>query len=81
MTEMINKIGESLVIKARVVNLFMEDWFSGKVSGNLRSNPCYSEFRGMLLMVKAMGIEHEVIFNDDVTQMIAIDLNGKRFDI
>lgn len=81
MTEMINKIGERLVIKARCVNCVLNEWYSGRMDAPLRTNPHYSEFRGMLDMVKTMGLNHEVTFNADTTRMVAITIDGKRFEI
>lgn len=81
MSEMINNIGNRLVTKARCVNHVLEEWYSGKMSSPLRCNPHYSEFRGMLELVKTMGIDYAVIYSDDTTTMTAIEIQGKMFEI
>ena len=81
MTTMINNIGERMVVKARVVNQFMKDWLEGKEEGNLRRNPFYSEFRGMTEMLKAMEIEFDIEYDEDVVSMTAITIMGKKFEV
>lgn len=57
MNELINKIGERITAKMRVVNI-------GKLNGyykeNFREYPAYSEFVGMTQMLRAMDIDFEI---------------------
>lgn len=78
MNEMINKIGETLVIKMRVVNTAKRD---GYYEGNFRECPFYSEFVGMTKMLKTMDIDFEIDYDDSVTYMKAITVMGKRFEV
>ena len=79
MREMIKKIGESMVIKMRVVNMVKEnnDYFNS----NIRTNPFYSEFVGMTQLLITMEIDFEIEWNEDVTQMTAITIMGTRFEV
>lgn len=81
MTEMINNIGERMTLKARIVNEFMENWLAGNEEGNLRRNPFYSEFQGMCQLLKAMGIEFDIGYDEKVTRMTAITIMGKTFEV
>jgi hypothetical protein len=81
MNAMINNIGERLVVKARVVNDFMESWLAGKEEGNLRRNPFYSELQGMLQMLKAMDIDFSIEYDNEVVKMTAIVVMGKKFEV
>ena len=79
MREMIKKIGESMVIKMRVVNMVKKnnDYFNS----NIRTNPFYSEFVGMTQLLITMEIDFEIEWNEDVTQMTAITIMGTRFEV
>lgn len=78
MNEMINKIGERLVVKARVVNIYRND---EKYAHNIRTCPFYSEFRGMIEMLKTLDIDYDIDFSADLSQMTAITVAGKRFEV
>lgn len=80
MAEMIQKLGETLVIKMRVVNMVKRN-NEYIFDNNIRTNPFYSEFIGMTQMLKAMDIEYDIAWNEDVTEMIAITIMGTRFDV
>lgn len=80
MTEMIKNLGEALVIKMRVVNMVKRN-NEYIFDNNIRTNPFYSEFTGMLQALKAMNIECEVDYNKDVTEMTAITIMGIRFEV
>ena len=80
MKEMIKKIGESLVIKMRVVNMVRRN-NEYIFDNNIRTNPFFSEFVGMTQMLKAMDIEYDIDYNEDVTQMTAITIMGTRFEV
>lgn len=81
MTELINNIGERMTIKARLVNDFVASWLEGKEEGNMRRNPFYSEFQGMCQLLKAMCIEFDIEYDQEVTSMTAITIMGKRFAV
>lgn len=81
MTHMINNIGERMTTKARVVNDFMESWLAGNEEGNLRKNPFYSEFQGMCQMLKAMEIDFDIEYDEEVVKMTAITIMSKRFEV
>lgn len=76
--EMVKKIGELFVIKMRVVNLAKRE---GNYKDNFRECPFYSEFVGMTLMLKTMDIGFDIDWNEDSTQMTAITIKGKRFEV
>lgn len=77
-TEMINNIGDRLVAKMRVVNLYKK---KGEYAGNFRKCPFYSEFVGMTQMLKTLGIDFDIDWDANVTQMTAVTVMGKRFDV
>lgn len=81
MKEMINNIGNRMVTKARLVNNVLESWESGEISGNLRSNPFYSEFQGMCQLLKAMDMEYDIQYESDAVRMTAIVIMGKTFAV
>lgn len=78
MNEMFSNIGERLVIKARVVNLAKRE---NEYSKNFRECPVYSEFVGMIEMLKTMQIDYDIDWNYDVTQMTSITVMGKKFEV
>ena len=80
MKEMIDKIGEKMVQKMRLVNMQV----NGKIciyDDNVRTNPFVSEFAGMKQMLRVMDIDFEIEWNDNVTEMTAITVMGKRFTV
>ena len=70
MTEMINKLGERMVIRMRVVNIF-----------GLSGNRLADELHGMVEALQAMGIDFEFEYNDTVDQYTAITVMGTRFEV
>lgn len=80
MKEMIRKIGEYCVIKMRVVNMVLRnrDYI---FDNNIRTNPFYSEFSGMLQMLKTMDFEFDVEWDEEVKQMTAITIMNQRFEV
>lgn len=81
MNEMINNIGNRMVVKARLVNDFMESWLEGKEEGNMRRNPFYSEFQGMCQLIKAMEMDFDIEYDEKVVKMTAIVIMGKKFEV
>lgn len=78
MNEMINKIGKRLVTQMRAVNTFGNELV---YDNNLRTNPFRSELAGMQNLLKAMDIEFDFEYNEDVTEFTAVILMGKRFTV
>lgn len=80
MKEMIRKIGETCVIKMRVVNMALRnrDYI---FDNNIRTNPFYSEFSGMMQMLKTMDFEFDVEWDEEVKQMTAITIMNQRFEV
>lgn len=78
MNEMINKIGERLVNKGKLVNRYLQ---SCEADENKRKNPFYSEFQGMLQLLKAMDMDYEIEWDAEVKLMTAITVMGKQFEI
>lgn len=70
MTQMINDLGENMVILMRVVNIF-----------GLSGNKLAHELNGMTRALKAMGIEYEFEYNDTVDKFTAVTIMGMRFDV
>lgn len=48
---------------------------------NMRKFPFYSEFRGMVQTLKALGIDYEVHFDKDCRYMTAIEIEGIKFAV
>ena len=78
MNEMITKIAESMTTKMRIINSEIKD---GRYTNNLRKFPIYSEFVGMTQLLKTMDIDFEIEYDETVTDMIAIVIMGKRFEV
>lgn len=76
--EMITNIGDRLVTKMRVVNIYKA---GGEYADNFRKCPFYSEFVGMTQMLKTLGIDFDIDWDASVTQMTAVTVMGKRFDV
>lgn len=70
MFEMIQNLGNRMVVLMRVVNI-----------AGLSGNKLAHELVGMTMALKAMGIEFEFDFNDDVTEYTAVTLMGQRFEV
>ena len=81
MTEMINNIGNRMVTKARLVNKVLEEWETKGLDTPLRNNPFYSEFQGMCQLLKAMEMEYNIHYDNDVIRMTAIVIMGKFFQV
>ena len=81
MDTMINNIGDQMIVTARCVNIFLESWYKGEESGNLRNNPHYSEFQGMCQLLKAMDVDYDIEYDREVVKMTAIVIMGKRFEV
>lgn len=78
MKEMIKNIGETAVVKMRIINRVRKD---GEYADNLRKCPTYSEFYGMLQTLKCMDVEFEIEWNaENLDEMTAIVIMGKRFE-
>ena len=79
MKEMINNIGETMVIKMRIVNTVKK---SGEYSDNLRKCPIYSELYGMIQTLKCMEIDFDIEWNsENLDEMTAITIMGNRFEV
>ena len=78
MQEMINRIGERMVIKARVVNIMLSE---GAYKHNVRECPFYSEFYGMIEILKTLDLPLDIEYDADVVNMTALTINGTRFEI
>ena len=71
MNKMMKDIAERMAITIRVANLY-----KGKYE-NKRECPFYSEWKGMELMLKAMGINFEYDFDDNF-EVSAVIVNGEK---
>lgn len=80
MEEMIKNIGERLVIQMRLVNMVKRNK-EYIFDNNIKTNPFFSEFTGMTLALKAMGIGYEIDWNEEVTEMTAITIMGIKFEV
>lgn len=79
MKEMIKNVGETAVIKMRLINSVRK---SGEYADNLRKYPIYSEFYGMIQTLKCMDIEYDIEWNSqDLDEMTAIVISGQRFEV
>lgn len=68
--EMINNLGERMVTLMRVVNI-----------EGLSGNKLAYELNGMVMALKAMNIDYDFDFNNEVTQYTAVIINNIRFDV
>ena len=81
--EMIDAIGEKMVAKARIVNLYLRDWAKDERRFS-ESRPCNKfdfEFSGMAQLVKAMGFNIDLLYNGDATQISSIIIGSTMFKI
>lgn len=79
MKEKIKSIGETAVIKMRIINSVRK---SSEYADNIRKCPIYSEFYGMMQTLKCMNIEYDIEWNpNDVCEMTAIVISGQRFEV
>lgn len=83
MNEMINNLGGRIVTLLRVINIDRREW-SQDERRFTESRPCTRfdhELRGMTMAMKAMGIEFEFDFDENVIEYTAISIMGRRFDV
>lgn len=79
MKEMIKNIGETAVIKMRIINRVKKD---GEYTDNIRKCPTYSEFYGMIQTLKCMDIDFDIEWNkNDLDEMTAITIMGLKFEV
>ena len=76
--EMINNIGYRMVPKIWLVNTVIED---KNYENHLRTNPLYSEFVGMCQLLNAMGINYDFDYDETVTYITAITIEGIKFEV
>lgn len=83
MNEIIENLGNRMVILARVVNIFRRDWARCPLRFS-RSRPFRKhdyELGGMIQAAKSLGLNVEFDYDNDVVEITAIIIQGKRFDI
>jgi hypothetical protein len=79
MKTMIKNVGETAVIKMRLINSVKK---SGEYENNIRKYPIYSEFYGMLQTLKCMDIDFDIEWNSsNLDEMTAIVIMGTRFEV
>ena len=79
MKTMIKNVGETAVIKMRIINRVKKD---GEYTDNLRKCPTYSEFYGMIQTLKCMDIDYDIEWNPkNLDEMTAIVIMGNRFEV
>lgn len=83
MNEMIKNIGNAIVVRMRVCNISMREWYEGekRFTESRPLNRFDFELSGMLQALKHMGIEYEVDYNEDVTQYTSVTIMGTRFEV
>lgn len=81
--EMIDAIGEKMVAKARIINLYLRDWSQDerRFSEPRKLNKFDFEFSGMAQAVKAIGFSVDVYYNEDGTQMSSIIIGSTMFKV
>ena len=67
---MFNEMADRMAVTIRVMYLYI-DGFENK-----RFCPFYSELKGMEMALKTMGIEYEYEYNDDVTKITSVTVQG-----
>ena len=83
MKEMINNLGKRMVVLLRVVNISCREWAQDERRFT-ELRPCTKfdhELRGMTMAMKAMGIEFEFDFDENVIEYTAVTIMGTRFEI
>lgn len=78
--EIIKNVADSMVILMKTINR-KEREGRGEYKDSFRKFPFYSEFIGMTHMLKIMGIDFEIDFDETVTYMTAITISGERFEV
>ena len=83
MKEMINNLGKRMVVLLRVVNIGCREWAQDERRfAELRPFTKFDhELRGMTMAMKAMGIEFEFDFDENVIEYTAVTIMGTRFEI
>lgn len=83
MKEMIKNIGNAIIVRMRVCNISMGEWYEDerRFTESRPLNKFDWELSGMLQALKHMGIEYEVNYNDDVTQYTGVTVMGIRFEV
>ena len=70
---MSREIAERLASKQRMYECFKD---CKEFENNQRFNPFYSEFHGMVEMLKVMGIEYDFEYNENY-EMVTVTVNGE----
>lgn len=83
MNDMINNLGNRMVRLARVCNIEKREWSENERRFTEIRKPTKfdHEFHGMVMAIKAMGIEFDFEYNYETMEMTTIIIMGKRFDI
>lgn len=81
--DMIDAVGELMVHKARIINLYLKDWAQDerRFSESRACNKFDFEFAGISQAVKAMGLNIDVLYSDDVTQISSIIIGATMFKV
>jgi hypothetical protein len=75
----IREIGEVMANKGAIINRYRKE---NPETNNIRKFPFYSEFYGMIQMLKIMGVEYDIEWDStDLDRMTAIIISGEKFDI
>lgn len=83
MKEMIKNIGNAIIVRMRVCNISMGEWYKSerRFTESRPLNKFDWELSGMLQALKHMGIEFEIDYNDRVTQYTGIEIMGIKFEV
>ena len=83
MKEMIKNIGNAIIVRMRVCNISMGEWYKSerRFTESRPLNKFDWELSGMLQALKHMGIEYEVNYNDSTTQYTGIEIMGIKFEV
>lgn len=81
MEKMINDLAERMLVKARVINMYARKWAvdERRFTESREQNKFDHEFSGMIQAVKAMGIALDIEYDENVVEMTAIIIMGKKF--
>lgn len=71
MTEMMKAMAERIASKIRITNIFVDNY------NNKRECPFYSEWKGMEQALKAMGIDYEYEYNEEI-KIVAVIVRGQK---
>lgn len=71
MTEMMKAMAERIASKIRIANKFVDNY------NNKRECPFYSEWKGMEQALKAMGIDYEYEYNEEI-KIVAVIVSGQK---